>query len=413
MPTTTNYIWDEHNYLAESDATNAINVVYTNEPQQYGNLISSRISGTTSYHHFDAIGSTRQLTNAAGTVTDTMIYDVWGNVANRTGTTAVVFLWIGQVTYYLDKDLSSLYIRARSYSAVIARWTSYDPLDFVNALNLFTYVANQALLLQDPTGRAYYSVDVAFDAYNGNLMFAAVPGGSAMYAWYWRISHAYRHEDDGTTVEVPTTTVSVFQNINFYKVGYYNRRKQWEKQTSSQSFIIPGLFAGPDAFTELFAADTTDIQAQSFGNLLGCNDSGILIQYCRASVNEFSRTKNPAPPAGGTLVRQGEIYWDKQFYVGLGYWSHDDGFPKTVPWPESVPAGAKIAAPGTSEFSLSGYSEVISHRTELQYSFDSTGTKSTCHIIWNFTFVSNGKTTRSLRKDEVVSPCGGDTIKLG
>ena len=28
MPTTTNYIWDEENLLAESDATNAINVVY-------------------------------------------------------------------------------------------------------------------------------------------------------------------------------------------------------------------------------------------------------------------------------------------------------------------------------------------------------------------------------------------------
>jgi len=77
MPTT-NYIWDEENLLAETDASNVVQTVYTNEPQQYGNLISSRISGTTSYHHFDAIGSTRQLTNGAGTVTDTMIYDAWG-----------------------------------------------------------------------------------------------------------------------------------------------------------------------------------------------------------------------------------------------------------------------------------------------------------------------------------------------
>src|SRR5579872_769578 len=45
MPTTTNYIWDDENYLAESDATNTINVVYTNEPRPYGNLVSSRISG--------------------------------------------------------------------------------------------------------------------------------------------------------------------------------------------------------------------------------------------------------------------------------------------------------------------------------------------------------------------------------
>ena len=66
VPTTTKYIWDDQNYLAEADGSDTINVVYTNEPEQYGNLVSTRISGSTSYHHFDAIGSTRQLTNAAG-----------------------------------------------------------------------------------------------------------------------------------------------------------------------------------------------------------------------------------------------------------------------------------------------------------------------------------------------------------
>jgi hypothetical protein len=35
MPTT-NFIWDEQNYLAETDQNNVIQTVYTNEPQQYG-----------------------------------------------------------------------------------------------------------------------------------------------------------------------------------------------------------------------------------------------------------------------------------------------------------------------------------------------------------------------------------------
>ncbi len=47
MPTT-NYIWDEDNLLAETDGNNVVQTVYTNEPQQYGNLVSSRISGMTS-----------------------------------------------------------------------------------------------------------------------------------------------------------------------------------------------------------------------------------------------------------------------------------------------------------------------------------------------------------------------------
>src|SRR5437899_12171651 len=113
MPTTTNYIWDEQNYLAETDVSNVVQTAYTNEPQQYGNLVSSRISGTTSYHHFDAIGSTRQLTNSAGTVTDSVIYDAWGNVVNRTGTTGIVFLWVAVVEYYFDVETGQIYIRER------------------------------------------------------------------------------------------------------------------------------------------------------------------------------------------------------------------------------------------------------------------------------------------------------------
>ena len=84
MSTKTKFIWDDDNLLAEADGTNTTNTVYTNEPEQYGNLISSRISGSTSYHHFDAIGSTRQLSSAAGAVSETVIYDAWGTVVRRT-----------------------------------------------------------------------------------------------------------------------------------------------------------------------------------------------------------------------------------------------------------------------------------------------------------------------------------------
>src|SRR5258708_14812280 len=126
--TTTKYIWDEQNYLAEADANDTINVVYTNEPQQYGNLISSRISGTTSYHHFDALGSTRQLTNAAGSPTDTWIYDAWGNILSRSGATATALLWIGALGYYVDAETALIYVRMRAYLPAVARWPSVDPL---------------------------------------------------------------------------------------------------------------------------------------------------------------------------------------------------------------------------------------------------------------------------------------------
>jgi RHS repeat-associated protein len=152
MPTTTNYIWDEQNYLAESDGTNAINVVYTNEPQRYGNLISSRISGTTSYHGLDALGSTRQLTNSAGTATDTAIYDAWGNVVARTGTIGARLLWIGAEGYYYDGETALTWVRLRPYLPSNARWTSMDVL-LPRALgNRFAYVENRVNYLTDPSG---------------------------------------------------------------------------------------------------------------------------------------------------------------------------------------------------------------------------------------------------------------------
>src|SRR5579872_485604 len=152
MPTTTNYIWDDQNYLAESDATNTINDVYTNEPERYGNLVSSRISGTTSYHHFDAAGSTRQLTNSAGGTTDTAIYDAWGKLVTRSGVTAVPFLWTGELECYFDAETGLDYIRQRIYGPAIGRWTAFDIADLIANMNRFAYAINRPVDRSDPSG---------------------------------------------------------------------------------------------------------------------------------------------------------------------------------------------------------------------------------------------------------------------
>src|SRR5262245_5257778 len=145
MPVT-KYIWDEQNLLAEADGSDGIQTVYTNEPQQYGNLISTRQSGATSYHHYDALGSTRQLTNAAQTVTDTWIYDAWGNEVARTGTTAVRLTWIGERGYYWNSDTGAFQVRLRPFTPAIARWITHDPAFGLDGSNPYWYARNAQYL---------------------------------------------------------------------------------------------------------------------------------------------------------------------------------------------------------------------------------------------------------------------------
>jgi RHS repeat-associated protein len=140
------------NLLAEADGSNTIQTMYTNEPEQYGNLVSSRIAGTTFYDHFDAIGSTRQVTNATGATTDSVIYDAWGNVVNRTGTSEVQLLWIGEMGYYFDVERGTCWVRERGVDPEIARWVSQDPFGFEDGPNRFLYVGNRPIQISDPNG---------------------------------------------------------------------------------------------------------------------------------------------------------------------------------------------------------------------------------------------------------------------
>lgn len=150
------FIWDEQNYLAETDESDATQVVYTNEPHIYGNLVSQyRRSGMTwlpSYCHFDAVGSTRTLTNNSEVVTDSYLYKSFGELIASSGSTVNTFRWFGAIGYYFDSDCDSFYVRARHYQPSIARWLSHDPLGYDGDIKLYEYLANNPLIKSDPTG---------------------------------------------------------------------------------------------------------------------------------------------------------------------------------------------------------------------------------------------------------------------
>jgi RHS repeat-associated protein len=149
---TTKHVWDGENILLETDGSNVVQVVYTLEPALYGNLVSQRRSGATSIYLFDALGSTRELASSTGSVTDSYVYDSFGNILLTSGSTINWFRFIGHSGCYYDIDIGDYNLRARFYGAAIGRFLSRDPLESSNRSNGYVYSFNNPAVLSDPSG---------------------------------------------------------------------------------------------------------------------------------------------------------------------------------------------------------------------------------------------------------------------
>ena len=152
MPVT-NFFWDElsDNVLLETDENDVVTASYTNRPERFGELLSQKRSGVTSYFHYDGQYSTRNLTDSAEDVTDTFIYTAYGEEVARTGTTTNPFGYKGAVGYYSNSATDDLYVRARTYEPAMGCWLSKDPAGFLDGPNLYRayFVPNGV----DPTGK--------------------------------------------------------------------------------------------------------------------------------------------------------------------------------------------------------------------------------------------------------------------
>ena len=160
---TKKFVFDGKNYLLETNASDVVQAVCTNSPGQYGNLISQYDfnSAAAVYHHYDVLGSTRQLTDSSRSVVNTYIYDAWGQAVSISQTVSNFFRWIGELGYYFDDEVDGYYVRARHYDTVIGRWSSQDPLFYPNGSigydrsewNLYKYANGNPLTRVDPSGR--------------------------------------------------------------------------------------------------------------------------------------------------------------------------------------------------------------------------------------------------------------------
>ncbi len=170
--TSTKFVWDVTTdaYLSELNSANAVQAVYTNEPQRYGSILSQRRSSTSHWLHADALGTTRLLTSSTQTTTDSYLLDAWGNTITSSGTTVNPFRWVGRYGYYQDASTGLVYMRARLYQPTVARWLSMDPLPLADGMNNFAYAQNSPILYIDPSGNVGVCASLGYPMFTADIV---------------------------------------------------------------------------------------------------------------------------------------------------------------------------------------------------------------------------------------------------
>jgi RHS repeat-associated protein len=168
--------------LLEYDGNGGSIVDYT-----YGlSLLEENRGGVKSFYHADGLGSTRFLTDTSGSVTDTYIYDAYGNILSSSGQTTNNYLYTGE---QFDRNLGEYYLRARYYNPSAGRFVSRDPFEGVlsDPLSLakYPYVQGNPVNETDPSGLSSFwgllapkPAEVALDtqeaAYNTGITTATI-----------------------------------------------------------------------------------------------------------------------------------------------------------------------------------------------------------------------------------------------
>ncbi|MEM7127255.1 MAG: RHS repeat-associated core domain-containing protein [Chloroflexota bacterium] len=139
--------------LAEQNSMGSILAHYV-----YGDdLVSLHQGNSSHYYHYDGTGSTRLLSDGSAAISDSYLYDAFGNLLTSSGTTENVYLFAGE---QFDPYLNFYYLRARYMDPQLGRFVSMDPFSgFIfdpPSLHKYTYAHNNPVNLIDPTG--YFSI---------------------------------------------------------------------------------------------------------------------------------------------------------------------------------------------------------------------------------------------------------------
>ena len=156
------FVNDGENVLLETDSGGSTQVAYTLEPALYGNLVAQRRSGTSWWHHFDALGSTERLVGSDGATGVRYLSTAFGLPTVLAGSSANPYTWNGRLQYRWEAFASEYAVRRRRVSPGRGRWLSRDPrthgrepdasLVDPSPGGWYPYAGNQPVIQGDPSG---------------------------------------------------------------------------------------------------------------------------------------------------------------------------------------------------------------------------------------------------------------------
>ncbi|WP_267103182.1 RHS repeat-associated core domain-containing protein [Xanthomonas sacchari] len=145
--TTTQYLYDGLDAVQETQG-GTVNPILT------GPGIDQRFArndnGGRTYFLTDLLGSTRLLTDTAGTAVQRYDYDPYGATTQSSASFTNPYQYTGR-----ERDANGLYYyRARYYKPEWARFIGEDPIGLAGGSNLYAYVHGSPVSLVDPDGLA-------------------------------------------------------------------------------------------------------------------------------------------------------------------------------------------------------------------------------------------------------------------
>jgi len=208
--TQTRYYFNNYEKEVTGTTTRHLNYVYAGSGLVA--IFTQEGTVTTPYYIYtDYLGSLRSITNASGTVVQTLSYDAWGNRRNPlTGvnytTTPTGLLFARGYTGHEHVDMFGLInMNGRFYDPALGMFISPDNYvqapDFSQNFNRYTYCYNNPLMYTDPTGYwtgwddlvvgtvgffyGYISYGIANDDWGWNAVGAgALSAGSFLLSYY-------------------------------------------------------------------------------------------------------------------------------------------------------------------------------------------------------------------------------------